>query len=45
MDISDILPKKTPLEIGLGLPELPKAATAPEPFDLMRDATPTRNSY
>ena len=42
MDISDILPKKTPLEIGLGLPELPKAATAPEPFDLMQDATPTR---
>ena len=41
MDISDILPEKTPLEIGQGLPELPKSATAPEPFDLMRDATPT----
>jgi hypothetical protein len=40
MDISDILPEKTPLEIGEGLPELPKSTPAPEPFDLMADATP-----
>lgn len=45
MDISDILPKKDPIKIGLGLPELPKSTAAPEPFDLMRDATPTKTPF
>lgn len=40
MDISDILPKKDPIKIGLGLPEITETPVYSETFDPMRDSTP-----
>ncbi len=38
MDISDILPKETPIKVGQGLPKITETPVASETFDPMRDS-------
>ena len=40
MDISDILPKETPIKVGQGLPKITETPVASETFDPMRDSAP-----